>query len=278
MMVFNNTVRLISLFLLIFTISSCSGFSKNPKRAVCHNTYEAGKYTGHYKIGKPYTVKNETYVPKLDHSYSEEGNASWYGDYFHCRSTANGSVFNKNEMTAAHKTLPLPSIAKVTNLSNGKTVKVIINDRGPFVKGRIIDLSEKAAHAIGIKHQGVGKVKVEYLHDESSRLLAKLNLDKYKNIKSKSTEKRLLASKTKGKAKKQNNIYNLQLADSIISNRDIEGKELKKYIKLVGEFSSKKDALKHVEKYSENGLVRLSQIYKNGVPVFQVHLTSAGPR
>ena len=95
---------------------------------------------------------------------TETGLASYYGagDGYNGRKTANGEIFNKNKLTAAHKTLPFGTIVKVKNLQNGKTIKVRINDRGPFVKGRIIDLSEKAAKKIDMVKQGVGQVKLRY--------------------------------------------------------------------------------------------------------------------
>lgn len=95
---------------------------------------------------------------------TESGQASFYGagDGFNGKKTANGETFNKNKLTAAHKTLPFGTIVKVTNLSNGQTVKVRINDRGPFVKGRIIDLSEKAAKKIDMRTKGVAEVKLRY--------------------------------------------------------------------------------------------------------------------
>ncbi len=93
---------------------------------------------------------------------TETGKASYYGDDFNGRKTANGQTFNKNALTAAHKTLPFGTVVKVTNLSNGKTITVTINDRGPYAKGRIIDLSEKAAASIDMLNQGVAQVQLKY--------------------------------------------------------------------------------------------------------------------
>jgi rare lipoprotein A (peptidoglycan hydrolase) len=115
----------------------------------------------HFKVGKPYVIENQQYIPGIDPRYSEIGIASWYGDEFHKGLTANGELFDKNLITAAHKTLPLPSIVKVTNLENGKSMKIRVNDRGPFVKGRIIDLSEAAAKELGFYEKGKAKVLVE---------------------------------------------------------------------------------------------------------------------
>jgi rare lipoprotein A len=117
----------------------------------------------HQKIGRPYTVSGKTYVPARDDSYNRVGTASWYGPNFHGKKTANGEVFDQNAMTAAHPTLPLPSVVRVTNLDNGKQILVRINDRGPFVDDRMIDLSKRAATELGYKSKGTAKVRVEYV-------------------------------------------------------------------------------------------------------------------
>jgi len=127
-------------------------------------------YSGHYKVGQPYEIKGVTYYPE------EVGQASWYGSNFHGKFTANGEVYNMKDMTAAHRTLPLPSIVKVINLDNGKTAIVRINDRGPFSSKRIIDLSESVANELGFKENGVANVKVQFLSNETKTLLSKLNL------------------------------------------------------------------------------------------------------
>lgn len=127
---------------------------------------------GNYKIGTPYIINDQKYFPKIDTKYDQIGYASWYGKEFHNKKTANGAIFSKDKLTAAHKTLPLPSIVEVTNLQNHKKIKVIINDRGPYVNDRIIDLSEKAAALIGSKKQGIAKVRVRYLKEETEILLS----------------------------------------------------------------------------------------------------------
>lgn len=114
----------------------------------------------HQKVGRPYSIEGKRYTPKHNPSYDETGIASWYGPNFHGKLTANGETYDKNGMTAAHKTLPLNSMVVVTNLENGKQITLRLNDRGPFVDGRIIDLSQGAAKAIGIA--GLGKVRVQY--------------------------------------------------------------------------------------------------------------------
>jgi rare lipoprotein A len=118
---------------------------------------------GTYRIGKPYTVAGRIYVPEEDPNYREEGLASWYGDDFHGRLTANGEVFDMASLTAAHPTLPMPCYARVTNLGNGKSLVVRVNDRGPYHANRLIDVSNKAAELLEFKGNGVARVRVEYV-------------------------------------------------------------------------------------------------------------------
>jgi rare lipoprotein A len=112
---------------------------------------------------RPYQIRGRWYHPAEQPNYDERGLASWYGDAHHGRPTATGERFDMNALTAAHKTLPLPGLVEVTNLANGQTIVVRVNDRGPFVEGRIIDLSRGAAEAIGLRQAGVGEVRVRYL-------------------------------------------------------------------------------------------------------------------
>jgi rare lipoprotein A len=118
---------------------------------------------GTYRIGKPYTVGGRVYVPEEDVNYREDGLASWYGDDFHGRLTANGEVFDMGGLTAAHPTLPMPCYARVTNLGNGKSLIVRVNDRGPYHGNRLIDVSNKAAELLDFKGNGVARVRVEYV-------------------------------------------------------------------------------------------------------------------
>tara|TARA_A100000164_G_C21840829_1_gene740044 strand:+ start:142 stop:1137 length:996 start_codon:yes stop_codon:yes gene_type:complete len=129
------------------------------------STYATHK--GSFKVGNPYKVKGQRYKPFETYNYTQTGVASWYGPDFHAKLTANGEMYNQNDLTAAHKTLQLPSIVRVTNLENGKSVIVRVNDRGPFARGRIIDMSSKAAELLDMKRAGTAKVKVEVLGDES---------------------------------------------------------------------------------------------------------------
>lgn len=135
------------------------------------------KYVGQYKVGHPYQIEDIVYYPQVYEYYEEVGKASWYGDEFHGRSTANGEKYNLGAMTAAHQTLPLPSMVRVTNLDNGKTAIVRVNDRGPFAKSRIIDVSEAAADKLGFKGRGTATVKVELLEKETNELHKTLNVN-----------------------------------------------------------------------------------------------------
>ncbi|MDA1326688.1 MAG: septal ring lytic transglycosylase RlpA family protein [Proteobacteria bacterium] len=132
--------------------------------------------SGNYKVGNPYRIGGVWYYPKVDYSYRETGVASWYGAKFHNQLTANGQIFDMNAISAAHKTLPLPSIVQVTNLTNGRSLKVLVNDRGPFAHGRIIDLSRRAAQLLGFERAGIARVRVEIIAPESRRLANLANL------------------------------------------------------------------------------------------------------
>lgn len=161
-------IRLIKLCIAFMVFCPSLALAKVEKQqSVVSHKYVQGKFL----LGNSYNVKGKKYTPKVNHTYTETGIASWYGNEFRGRKTANGSHFTAQDYTAAHRTLPLPSVAKVTNLKNGKVVEVVINDRGPF-NNRIIDLSHKAAQHLDFTQQGTTKIKVEYLHDKTLALLA----------------------------------------------------------------------------------------------------------
>ncbi len=146
------------LLILFLFLAGCGGGPKTSTGPIC-------------KSCKPYFVRGSWHYPQQFYEYHETGLASWYGPGFHGKPKPYGELFDQNALTAAHKTLPLPTVAKVTNLSNGRSVIVIIDDRGPFVyEGRIIDLSVAAAKAIGTYEKGVSRVRVESLVSESKAL------------------------------------------------------------------------------------------------------------
>lgn len=131
-----------------------------------------GAQEGHkrFKLGLPYEINGRWYTPRIDMTYNKNGIASWYGPKFHGKYTANGEVYDKHAMTAAHQTLPLPSIVRVTNLENGRSIVVRINDRGPFVGDRIIDLSYRAAKMLKMDKKGLAQVNVQIMPEETLAL------------------------------------------------------------------------------------------------------------
>jgi rare lipoprotein A len=145
------------------TVKQVSKDDKKPKTS-----------SGKYKIGNPYQIKEVWYYPKKDYEYDETGIGSWYGTKFHGRKTANGEIYDMNGISAAHRTLPMPSFVRVTNLDNGRTMNIRINDRGPYAHGRIIDLSRRAAQLLGYEKQGTARIRVRVLANESRALARKL--------------------------------------------------------------------------------------------------------
>jgi rare lipoprotein A len=154
---------------LAFALTGCAEteFVVDSTKAVTRGGPQGG-----YKIGEPYQIAGIWYYPTVDYGYDETGIASWYGADFHGKSTANGEAYDMNGLTAAHRTLPLPTMVRVTNLENGRALSLRINDRGPFAHGRIIDVSRRAAQLLGFEQQGTARVRVEILGDESRALAA----------------------------------------------------------------------------------------------------------
>ena len=145
-------------------LAGCGGSSGT------HDLSGHGKTRGYYKVGAPYQVKGVWYYPKVDYDYDESGTASWYGEAFHGKPTANGEIFDLNQVSAAHKTLQLPSVVEVTNLRNGRALQMRVNDRGPFVGDRIIDLSRRAAQLLGFEGAGTAPVRVRIVKEESIKV------------------------------------------------------------------------------------------------------------
>ena len=125
-----------------------------------------------YKVGQPYQIKGVWYYPREEPDYDATGIASWYGTDFHGKATANGETYDMNALSAAHQTLPMPSSVRVTNLENGRTLVLRVNDRGPFVHGRIIDVSRRASQLLGFHKQGTAKVRVAVLQSGGKRFIA----------------------------------------------------------------------------------------------------------
>jgi rare lipoprotein A len=163
--------KLFGLFAVLCVLSACSEIELGSHIAKQVPKISGQKENvGYFKVGSPYRIKGRTYKPREKYQYSETGVASWYGPGFHGKMTANGEIFNKHELTAAHRTLQMPSMVRVTNLENGRSIIVRVNDRGPFAHDRVIDLSEKAAEIIGMKNQGTARVRVDVLEKESRQV------------------------------------------------------------------------------------------------------------
>ena len=154
---------LLAIVALGLVLAGCA--SSGPKVAGNHHSrHPAGQPI--YRV-EPYQVKGLWYTPRADYSYDETGTASWYGPGFDQQLTADNEIYDMNQLSAAHKTLPLPSVVQVTNMQNGRSVRLRVNDRGPFVDGRIIDLSRRAAQLLGFETIGTAPVRVKILREES---------------------------------------------------------------------------------------------------------------
>ncbi len=166
-------ILLCCLFTIIF-LNSCETASPVVTDPPVKQASAIKSQGGTYKIGTPYKILGRWYYPKEDYTYSEVGIASWYGPDFHAKRTANGEKYDMHALTAAHRTLPLPSIVRITNLENGRSLIVRVNDRGPYARNRIIDVSKKVAQLLGFMDKGTAKVRVEIMEKESKNLKAAL--------------------------------------------------------------------------------------------------------
>lgn len=159
-------MRLVARYLavaMVAVLAACSTTAPPPPRPAPPNTVTVPPNAGVYKVGQPYQVDNVWYYPREQPDYDETGIASWYGPTFYGHHTANGEMYDGNALTAAHKTLPMPVNVRVTNLDNGKSLVVRVNDRGPYARGRIIDLSKRAAELLDVVQTGTARVRVTYL-------------------------------------------------------------------------------------------------------------------
>ena len=158
-----RTVRSAFVTGLLLTAAACTTTTTPPPPPATPPAVTVPPSAGVYKIGPPYQVDNIWYYPREQPDYDETGIASWYGPTFYGHHTANGEMYDGNALTAAHKTLPMPVNVRVTNLDNGKSLVVRVNDRGPFARGRIIDLSKRAAELLDVVETGTARVRVTYL-------------------------------------------------------------------------------------------------------------------
>ena len=227
-----------------------------------------------YKIGKKYNVGGKYYYPKKDLYYNKTGIASWYGPKFHGKLTANGEIYNQYALTAAHKTLPLPSAVKVTNLKNNKSIVLRINDRGPFVNDRIIDLSSKAADILDLKREGTGLVRVQILKQKSlylEKLAKQGSFPEINDLKETELPNVTIPNKVAVKIKDTKN--KKIITKKLNYNLKNLNKEYKIYIKLAS-FSSNKNAETMKKKVSYIDNVKIYKIYKLNKTLYQV---KAGP-
>src|SRR5713226_7447428 len=164
---FGKIVRVGAVAVGCLALAHCSGPWTSKEAKYSKRIVEEGepvpKGGGGYRVGKPYNINGRTYVPTENPTYRIEGIASWYGPDFHGRLTANGEVYDMHGISAAHRTMPLPSYARVTNLDNGRSIIVRVNNRGPFVHNRIIDLSTGTAKALDFYRNGTARVRVEFV-------------------------------------------------------------------------------------------------------------------
>jgi rare lipoprotein A len=156
----------------LLALSACSESKLLLHTAKTMQGPQSNASTGYYKVGNPYQINGVWYYPAEDWNYDETGIASWYGPGFHEKMTANGETFDQNDLTAAHRTLPMPSIVEVTNLDNGRSLQLRVNDRGPYAYGRILDVSRRGSQLLGFNQQGTAKVRVRLLVPETQQAIA----------------------------------------------------------------------------------------------------------
>src|SRR5246127_2419707 len=155
-------IRTCSALLLLASVAGCASHRGTSSGASAQR--------GMYKVGAPYTIDGVTYTPMEEFAHVETGIASWYGPGFHGKYTANGEVYDQSDHTAAHRTLQMPSVVRVTNLDNGHSTVVRVNDRGPYARGRVLDVSRAAAEELDMTHTGTARVRIEQLSMESQAM------------------------------------------------------------------------------------------------------------
>ena len=272
-----NIFKLIFILISLFFLQSCTSgvevAANLGKKYLLSKDNNINSPKPIFKIGQKYMIKGKYYYPKKDLYYNKTGIASWYGPKFHGKITANGEVYDQYAFTAAHKTLPLPSAVRVTNLENNISVILRINDRGPFVNDRIIDLSSKAADILGLKRNGTGLVRVTVMKSESENLeglakkgyfpeikdlpkvdVPKVKIPKTTNVKVEGTKRRSIKNKI------NYDLKNLQ-------------KKFKIFIKLAS-FNSLHSAKLMKEKLSYVQKIKIYKITKSNQVNYQV---KAGP-
>ena len=243
-------IKTLSILFFSFFLYSCSETSfiiNSAKRITSFDTKPT------YKIGNPYKVKGQWFYPKVDYNYDEVGLASWYGPNFHGKKTANGEIFDQNIVSAAHKTLPLPSIVKVTNLENDLSMEIRLNDRGPFVRGRIIDLSKEAAKELKFFKNGTAKVRVQIMEDKSRKIA--LDYENYKtylsDVAAQEDFKKSPIPKIKSKNIDEEIVESKKLSENNIEYNNEENIDKSKVHVQVGAFTDIRNANDLISKLSD---------------------------
>ena len=248
----------------------------SPPKPVVDDPVAKGRQTaagGIYKIGTPYKIEGLWYYPQEDPNYDRIGIASWYGPKFDGRRTANGEIFDMRLLTAAHPTLPMPVRARVTNLENGRSVVVRINDRGPFAKDREIDMSERAAEMLGFKEQGTTKVRVQYLgraplFDSAGRLIRGKEPDRF------IVDKPQTPPESRQVVAAPIDEVLVRTADGLEVERVIEPVDIgeKRYAVQVGVFSDKNNALQLKQSLEKISPVSIVEVELNGATYYRVKM------
>lgn len=255
-------------------LAGCASFSDRRAAEEQGRRVAAG---GIYKIGTPYEIEGDWYYPQEDTTYDNTGIASWYGSKFHGRRTANGEIFDMDLLTAAHPTLPMPVRAKVTNLENGRSVVVRINDRGPFAKDREIDMSRRAADVLGFKEKGTAQVRVQYLgraplYDSAGRLIKRQEPDRF------IAEKPITPKEDSRVAAAPIEPVDVLTADGKKLAKPEPDVEEKRYAVQVGVFSMRQNAEALQAKLKAFSPVKIVEVKMGGATLYRVKIGGANIR
>ena len=270
----NKPILTIKIAFAAMLIVGCTSFSDRRAAEEQGRRVAAG---GIYKIGTPYEIEGEWYYPQEDATYDNTGIASWYGPKFHGRRTANGEIFDMDLLTAAHPTLPMPVRAKVTNLENGRSVVVRINDRGPFAKDREIDMSRHAADLLGFKEKGTAKVRVQYLgraplYDSAGRMIKRQEPDRFiadKPVTPKEDSKVAAAPVAP---------VDVRSSDGKRLLKPVPDVEEKRYAVQVGVFSQRENAVALQSRLAAFAPVKIVEVEMGGATLYRVKMGGANIR
>ena len=255
-------------------LAGCASFSDRRAAEEQGRRVAAG---GIYKIGTPYEIEGDWYYPQEDVTYDNTGIASWYGTKFHGRRTANGEIFDMDLLTAAHPTLPMPVRAKVTNLENGRSVVVRINDRGPFAKDREIDMSRHAADVLGFKVKGTARVRVQYLgraplYDSAGRMIKRQEPDRFIAEKPKTPKEDSRVTATPVEP------VDVLTTDGKALSKPVPDVGEKRYAVQVGVFSMHENAVALQDKLKAFSPVKIVEVEMGGATLYRVKMGGANIR